>query len=241
MAVVDPPTIAPAPPTPDRANRATFATLAQAFTIWMSAAGPQIVAVATNVRDNALEALGFTNSAQAAAQAAASARDAAVAASNAPLWASGNYVTGAVTRAPSNLLAYVRKAPGGASPTDPASDPANWQALGSGSLKTTAVAGAAVTAVDGQRLDLQNAAATTITAPVGPVPDARIAYVQSNNRTDNLFNPNGAKIGGATVASVILPPGPGEIVYISAGRGWEFVSGASSSVPPFLLLQAGLR
>ncbi|NIA00411.1 hypothetical protein [Massilia sp. CCM 8734] len=64
MAVQIPPTITPVPtPAIQRGDRATFSSRVDAFINWLVAARTEFSAVAANVYQNALEAMGFANSA----------------------------------------------------------------------------------------------------------------------------------------------------------------------------------
>lgn len=124
------PTPVPAgPPVPDVTTPATtFDALYEAFNTWEKEdLQPGMNALATNVFNNATDAAASAAIAAASADAAVDARDAAV-------WASGTYATNAPAYSPINGLVYRRKAPGGASPTDPSADPTNWTLIATGDV-----------------------------------------------------------------------------------------------------------
>lgn len=132
-----PATFTAAPALPDRANRATFAALAQDWTLWeKNTAYPYLAGIGSNVYGNAVEAAG-------AATAAANANLAVQALANLSNWTSG--ATYAINDRRLSLVngnAY-RRITNGAGTTDPANDPTNWAPFGGGS-------GAGVTSFNGQ-------------------------------------------------------------------------------------------
>ncbi len=108
-------TITALPTPPSTSDPTTFATKADAFI----AALPQFVteanAQALAVNDDAANAL--------------AAKEAALAAVNATIWASGTtYAIGDVRWSPTSFKSYRRKTNGGGT-TDPVSDPTNWEQL----------------------------------------------------------------------------------------------------------------
>jgi len=114
MATLQPPTIGTIPTPPDVVNRqSTFHADAVAMFTALKTVAPQIDAVGQITYENAVSV------------------ELSAAVANATQWASGTYSTGAAVWSPVSLSAgtptvYIRKEPGGASPTDPANDPANW-------------------------------------------------------------------------------------------------------------------
>jgi len=114
MATLQPPTIGTIPTPPDAVNRqSTFHADAVAMFTALKTVAPQIDAVGQITYANAVSV------------------ELSAAVANAPQWASGTYSTGAAVWSPIATAAgtpavYIRKEPGGASPTDPANDPTNW-------------------------------------------------------------------------------------------------------------------
>lgn len=130
MPVTAPSTITPMPAAPSSTDPSSFDTNADAtvaaFPVFIS----QVNAAAANVFANAVDTQ--TNATNAAASAAA-----AAASSGAAPWASGSYTTGTAAYSPINGLVYRRKAPGGASPTDPSLDSTNWLTVATGDVTLT--------------------------------------------------------------------------------------------------------
>jgi len=114
MATLQPPTIGTIPTPPDAVNRqSTFHADAVAMFTALKTVAPQIDAVGQITYENAVSV------------------ELSAAIANALPWASGTYSMGAAVWSPASLAdgvptVYIRKEPGGASPTDPANDPANW-------------------------------------------------------------------------------------------------------------------
>lgn len=109
-----PQTIGTIPTPPDVVSRqSTFHADAVAMFTALKSVAPQIDAVGQITYANAVSV------------------ELSAAVANARQWASGTYSTGAAVWSPIATAAgtpavYIRKEPGGASPTDPANDPANW-------------------------------------------------------------------------------------------------------------------
>ena len=112
----------PAAPNPN--NRPTYNADRAAMNFWMlglnSTTGSNMVGLAQSASTNATSARESATSAQLSAATA-----------NARQWASGSYAAGAAVWSPiatadGTPAVYIRKEPGGASPTDPANDPTNW-------------------------------------------------------------------------------------------------------------------
>lgn len=130
-----PPAVTALPTPPSRSDPANFPTRGDAFLTALPVFQTQNNAVATNVFNNADEALTSANSAAGNASASAASLAAAqtaaqdsAAASNAPAWISGaTYALGAVVYSTVARLTY-RRIVAGAGVTDPASDTTNWAA-----------------------------------------------------------------------------------------------------------------
>lgn len=137
MPLMNPPNLDDLPPTPDRADRNTFASRCTALFDqlknssigqwraamgWMNSAVADAAASASTATAQALQSA-------ASAQASAQALAAAQAVSGASRWTPGGYAAGAVVWSPANGQNYRARTALAASATDPAADPANWFAL----------------------------------------------------------------------------------------------------------------
>lgn len=125
-----PPTIDPVPtPAIQRGDRATFSNRVDAFIRWLVNAVTQFGAVATNVFNNATEALQSALSAATSAANAASQANAAQAVVGVQPWTSGtNYAVNTTVISGVNAQTY-RRIVAGAGTTDPANDQTNWRLL----------------------------------------------------------------------------------------------------------------
>ncbi len=146
MALIEPPGYTPAPENePQRGVKDTFSDLVDDFVTWMANAPAQLGALAANVYNNALEALGYSTAAGASASAAAAsaeiAADSAAAAAvttGATLWGSGQSVAqDAAKISPLDRRTYRRKTATGSGTTDPALDTANYVLLSAGLAYTS--------------------------------------------------------------------------------------------------------
>lgn len=196
------PPITPLPtPVPSRADRTNFAARADAFLAALPTLQTELDAVGEAAYDNAVEA--ESNATAAAASAAASAASASAAsasaisaaqAAGASVWVAGSYASGAVAYSPSSGLVYRRKAPGGASPTDPASDAANWVLAVVAAARYVPESGASISGLLNTEHAMRNAAVSTLVLPdpaslvVGDV----IGLSVENGRADNLVTLTGA-------------------------------------------------
>ena len=120
MTIITPTPIATLPTPPVKGQVGFNSACETYFNALVNPFTPQINAAITATNANAISA--SVSAAEAAAAAAVA---------NAKLWASGIYLTGAAAISPASIAAnnpcaYIRKAPGGASPTDPQNDPTNW-------------------------------------------------------------------------------------------------------------------
>lgn len=94
---------------------------------------------------------------------------------------------------------------------------------GGGGLTLVALAGTTQTAASGSNYAMQNAAATTLTAPASPTAGMRFGWMVCNGRTDNVINWNSAKHENITDTTMIIngPNEVGEAEYIDATFGWK--------------------
>lgn len=209
---VVPPTMTAPPPAPDRADRATFSARATALAEFNKTTGvPEMQTAINSAYTNAVsaheaadEAAANQNSAELARDTAIANAQAAAASSGATEWTSGTYSTGVRKWSPSNQRLYSRLAPGGASPTDPASDPTNWAAVPIG-LPTVTVTGTTGTARPNERTRCTNPAAVALTVST-MVADDLIEIDFANGRRDNSFDIGAQTIKGpnGTTASGVI-------------------------------------
>lgn len=192
------------PPAPVRgAPEDDYIETADAFAAALNPYGQVLQAVGEEVEANAAAAAASeAEAADRAAAAAASAVTAAAASSaGAPMWVAGNYTTGQVAWSPDSGITYRRRSPGGASPTDPAQDPTNWDVAVVAAALYIPEAGATVTARINAEHGLQNAGQSELVMPdpsllvVGQV----VGLAVENGRVDNLVTlTGGAKFNGET-------------------------------------------
>ena len=125
MAATAPPGVTAAPtPYPVRSDRTTFSARVDAFVTWLVAAIAQLVALASNVYNNALDA--YASATEAAASEAA-----VLAAVGALTWVSGNnYVDGDGVYSPLDWQSYRCILDATGLTTDPSLDVTHWQILG---------------------------------------------------------------------------------------------------------------
>lgn len=159
-------------------------------------------ALADNVYDNAVEAAASAAASDASADASAasaltSAANAAAAAASAggSAWASGSYTTGTRAISPSNQRLYRRLSPGGASPTDPASDKTNWAPVPI-DLPNEVISGTSGTLRPNVRHVATNAA--TCAFSLDPMTDGDVIEIDfQNGRLTNTFD-----IGSMTIKGI---------------------------------------
>lgn len=185
--------------------------------------------LAENVFANAEEAFG---SAEEAAAAKAGADDAAEVAQAAAVtsaqhagadeWEAGNYAEGAVVYSLDSGLVYRRKAPGGASPTDPAADPTRWRLAIIAAPLYRPETGASVAGEVNVHHGLRYAGAQELVLPVAPEEGDIFWYSVENGRTDNYFTTGGAKVNGEVQATLTLddPFANGMARYSGPAYGW---------------------
>lgn len=207
MAIQPVPVMTPVPHFPALSERAagTYNASAYAFGTHLSVTfNGELLAVAGNVRSNALDAqasaaasAGSAVASADSAAAAATARDATFNAAN--FKGDWSTLTGALA-IPASVrhngrfwlllanVADVTLAVPGVS--------ASWSPLDAASLPLVHVTTTTHTATPGSHCSLENAAATTVTLPASPL-DGDVVWVTVNNgRTDNVLARNGAQIMG---------------------------------------------
>lgn len=146
MAQVTPPSITPAPLSPDRADRTTFSTRATVWADWLKNSVSQFQALATNVYDNAVDsynsAINSLNSASASANSAASALSSANAAasiSGAAAWVNGNtYALNSAAISGLDFQTYRKITASSVTTIDPSLDDINWVSLGTSAFAIAA-------------------------------------------------------------------------------------------------------
>jgi len=194
MAITPVPSMTDTPEFPSLADRAagTYNSKAYDFGTHMANVfNAELLAVALSAYNNALAAAqGSTDAGTYAANAAAAAASAAATA-GATKWVSGSYAEGAAVWSPTDGQTYRRKAPGGASPTDPAADSTNWNFLGG------------VASVNGQKGAVTGIATTTANTFTGRQTMSGAAIDQAK----------GANI--ASAATVNLDTATGNLVHIT--------------------------
>lgn len=208
------------PDFPSIADRATYNAKAYAWAQAMKTTfTPQLVALASNVHNNALEAdadaLATFDLKNQAAQSAANAANQVTLASNQvtlataektaaalsaqtsaqsaalPGWVTGtNYAAGQRAISLINGRAYMSLT-AGISATDPATDTARWQLITSNRPIVT-VTGTSITAATGNHYVMTNAALSTLTLPASPTTGMQVEMTFANNRKDNLVARNGS-------------------------------------------------
>jgi hypothetical protein len=176
---------------------------------------PQANELAADANDDAAAADAARVLAETAKTASEAARDAAnasaaasAASAGGAVWASGSYTTGARAWSPTNQRLYRRLSPGGASPTDPASDPTNWASVPI-DLPVEIVTGTSGTLRANVRTVATNAAACAFTAPTLAAGDSFEVDFQNgrlNNSVDiaaqTIKGPNGSTASGVITHNV---------------------------------------
>ena len=197
MSQTAPPTVDALPTAPSTNSPSTFAALADAFIAALATFRTQLVALGTNVYDNAVDA--YNNAITASAQAVA-----AVAAANAIAWVSGTtYAIGDARYSLVNFQTY-RRLTTGAGTTDPSADATNWILVtGDIWLRKTS----AYTAVSGDHIKASTTGgAWSLTFPAAPA-DGDEIEIQDVDGTFNTLNltllVNGKKIMGYTTSFVL--------------------------------------
>jgi hypothetical protein len=197
-----PPTITALGTPPSSQDSANFDARADALLGALPTFVTETNAVAVNAYGNAVDAYG--NAVAGAASASASAASAVTAAANAAAaaasaggatWSSGSYSTGTRAISPSNQRLYSRRAPGGASPTDPASDKTNWAPVPI-DLPNETISGTSGTLRPNVRHVATNAA--TCAFALDPMTDGDVIEIAfQNGRLTNTFD-----IGSMTIKGI---------------------------------------
>lgn len=184
----------------------------------LNALGAEAEANAAAAEASAVSASASATQADAAAVAADASADSAAASSGAAIWAAGNYNTGVAAISPSDLLVYRRRAPGGASPTDPALDPTNWAIATSYAPPYEDFTGATGTVAYGKEARLKGAMAQTLSVPA---PDSNsVFWVRVlNNRVDNVLDIT--PINGVTGPLILDDLYASLCVRYVPGYGWS--------------------
>ena len=204
---VAPPTMTDAPVAPDRSDRATFSPRATAWADFQKTTlVPEVRAAIGNAFANATSA---HESAEVAKSARVSAEDAATQAAQfagATAWVAGDYTAGTVVYSPSSGLVYRRKAPGGASPTDPTADPARWRLAVLAAPLYRPEAAATSAAEVGVHHGLRYAGAQELVMPTpASLVDGDVLWVTvENGRADNFLSLSGAKVNGEAPSGGVL-------------------------------------
>ena len=187
---------------PSSSDSANFDARADALLGQLPTTATEINAVAENAYDNAVEAAASAATALTRQTAAEAARDAAnasaaaaAASAGASVWASGSYTTGTRAWSPSNQRLYARRSPGGASPTDPASDKTNWAPVPI-DLPNETISGTSGTLRPNVRHVATNAA--TCAFALDPMADGDVIEIDfQNGRMTNTFD-----IGSMTIKGI---------------------------------------
>lgn len=203
MPPIEPTELTAPPLAPTREDSANFRPRSNAFIAWFSTMRAQMVAALANVYANAVDALASATAAASSAAAALSSQIAAAnsagvagSASNAPIWASGNYNAGVYARAPSNALVYIARTTG-AKPTDPAADPTNWALAAPSAMQVVLISATSGAISVGQDALFTNAAASAGTAPTSPAIGDEFAFDFVNGRLDNTIDFGAQNITGS--------------------------------------------
>ena len=212
-----PPSLTPPGTAPSTSDPVNFDTRADALVAWLSTMVTEMTAALANVYANAVDAYNNAVAALAAKVGAEAARDTAAAnAANAAAsagateWTAGSYATGTRKWSTSNQRLYRRLAPGGSSPTDPASDPTNWGPVPI-DLPTDMVSGTTATIRANARTRCTNAAAVALTFPTLATDDV-VEIDFENGRRDNSFN-----IGAQTIKGPNGSTATGVITHTAGG------------------------
>lgn len=210
---VSPPSITALPLAPDPNDRSTFNARAYQWSAALGTFTTEVQSVAENVFSNAAGA-------EAAATSAAANASIAVAAANGEMWtATTSYATGDVVWSPSNGRVYRRRAPGGVTATDPASDPANWWDFVSLQGRPLSLISTNATAEAGRYYVIT--APLTLTLPASPAVGAAVQFTDLSLSNASVINPGAEKIRGVagpmTVNSKYVSL---VLVYSGATNGW---------------------
>lgn len=231
MSVTTPPAVSALPDAPSRADPANFATRADTFLGALQTWASQLVALATNVYNNAVET--FTNatsasssasSATASATAAANSANASATATAAAVWVSGTtYAYGVCVWSPMTCLVYRRKV-AGAGTTDPSQDATNWALAGYGTLQIVVDTTSASITVQTWQLTIVRRSDVLVAwnLPASPNVGDEAAVLFDNGRYDNEIRRNGQLLSSR--AETMYEYRPGKVRwfrFIGGTVGWQ--------------------
>lgn len=139
----------------------------------------------------------------------------------AALWAGGSFATGALARSPTDGLIYVRRSPGGASPTDPKLDPTNWR-MAAMQMPTTQIVSATTHTIEPfTAIEMSNAAKVTVTFPASPAVDDWFFLGVQNALFNNEVNPGALNIQGQPGNRYLWRRMGCIWRYVSVAYGWR--------------------
>lgn len=232
MAQTTPPIVTAAPDAPSRTTPSTFTTLADAFLSWLVTFRGEVVALGSNVYNNAVDAYNnaVAGAASAAAavvsqSAAATSAQAAAASAGASIWVSGTtYAIGDVRWSPTTRYTY-RRITAGAGTTDPSADAANWALAGTSAPGLVIVTGTTQAAQANAHYSLENVAATTVTLPAAPAAGDVVWITAANALATNVVAGGGKPIMAlAEDMTIGLPRQTVQLRYINATIGWAYLN-----------------
>ena len=184
-------TISALPPSPSRADPATFADKSDALLSALPTFVTETNAVAVEVSSAVASSAIYAEEARVNAVTAAA--NAALAGATA--WVSGTtYAIGDARFSPANLQVYRRKT-SGAGTTDPSLDSTNWAATQLTPMPVT-VTTTTYTTIAQEHCVLTNVAATTVTLPAAPSVGDMVWITSANNLATNVVARNGKTIMG---------------------------------------------
>lgn len=174
---------------------------------------------AFGVAGNALETNVVNREASAVLAASTAVAAATSAQTFAPKWAPGTFADGDPRWSPTSYQTY-RKKGAGPGNTDPAADPANWQAITRG-IATVAVAGTSHNLLAFQCARFDNVAATAGTLPATPNLDDELFIDVANGLRTNTLLRNGKKIDGIADDVMLDFPGIYRVRYVGGSIEWR--------------------
>jgi hypothetical protein len=221
--------ISPLPTPPSRDDPANFAARGDAFLASLPTFQSEANDTADDVNADAATAAAAAASAVSSATSAADSAAAALTSqltaaqsAGAPAWVTGTtYAIGDVVWSTVNGRIY-RRTTNGAGTTDPASDAANWLAVGFASPTLVVVTGTTVMTQPGFKYRLTNVSASTATLPASPSQGDLMWIEPGNGRNDNVVARNGNNIMGLTEDMTIGDPDETVVLEFEGGsRGWR--------------------
>lgn len=140
---------------------------------------------------------------------------------SAGLWAAGSYTAGTLARSTIDGLIYVRRSPGGSSPSDPKLDPTNWRMAAMQMPTTQVVSGTTHTIEPFTAIEMSNAAKVVVTFPAAPAVDDWFFLGVQNALLSNEVDPNGLRIQGALGRRYLWRRMGCIWRYVSVAYGWR--------------------